>query len=87
MDDIVVTTWLHEFKTILKFQVLLQGTDTTVPLMMLIPCPQFLPVTTRSSPALPCLYVFPFPTLPLPFQKWDNATPFLPPRGEVLRYL
>lgn len=79
MADTVITTWLCDFETILKFQVSLQGTDATVLLMMLIPCPQYQ--------ALLCLYVFPFPILPWPFRSGITQPFPPPPGGEVLRYL
>lgn len=66
MDDTVVTTWLHEFKTMLKFQVSLQGTDTTVLLTTLSSCPQFLPATTQFSPALPVCFSLPYRAIALP---------------------
>lgn len=59
MDGIMLTAWLHEFKTIITFQVSLQGMDTIALLMMLIPCPKFLPAMTKFSFALPA-YLFLF---------------------------
>lgn len=66
MVDTVVTAWLHEFKTMLKFQVSLPGTDTTVLLATLSSCPQFLPATTQFSPPLPVCFSLPYPAIALP---------------------